>query len=101
MGGNEETAALGAEVASAVLTPLRFLERSAYVWRDRPAVVDGERAWTFAEHDERVRVPLNPRLAADEYAYIIEHSGAKVVVAHRPLEKALTPAIEKLGDAAP
>jgi fatty-acyl-CoA synthase len=143
MGGNEEIAALGAEVASAVLTPLRYLERSAYVWRDRPAVVDGERTWTFAEHDERVRraagavreelgikpgerlatllpntspmlelhyavpgvggvlVPLNTRLAADEYAYIIEHSGAKVVVAHRPLETALGPAIEKLGDAAP
>jgi fatty-acyl-CoA synthase len=143
MGGNEEIAALGAEVSSAVLTPLRFLERSAYVWRDRPAVVDGQRSWTFAEHNERVRrmagavrgelgigagerlatllpntspmlelhyavpgvggvlVPLNTRLASDEYAYILEHSGAKVVVAHRPLEKALGPALETLGDAAP
>ena len=46
---------LGAEVSSSVLTPLRFLERSARVWEDRPAVVDGERTWTYAEHDERVR----------------------------------------------
>src|SRR4051794_41237036 len=46
---------LGAEVSSSVLTPLRFLERSARVWRDRPAGVDGDRAWTYAEHDERVR----------------------------------------------
>src|SRR6185503_4286873 len=39
----------------APLTPLSFLERSADVWADRPAVVDGERAWTYAEHHERVR----------------------------------------------
>src|SRR5207248_3569715 len=29
------------------------------------------------------------------------HSGAKAIVAHRPLEKALAPALEKLGDDAP
>ena len=29
------------DVASSVLTPLRFLERSAQVWADRPAVVSG------------------------------------------------------------
>ena len=34
---------LGAEVSSSVLTPLRFLERSAAVWKDRPAVVSGKR----------------------------------------------------------
>jgi fatty-acyl-CoA synthase len=39
----------------APLTPLSFLERSADVWAERPAVVDGERAWTYAEHHERVR----------------------------------------------
>jgi fatty-acyl-CoA synthase len=38
----------------APLTPLSFLERSADVWAERPAVVDGERAWTYAEHHERV-----------------------------------------------
>jgi non-ribosomal peptide synthetase component F len=55
MGRDQDIAALGAEVASAALTPLRYLERSVYVWRDRPAVVDGDRAWTYAEHHDRVR----------------------------------------------
>ena len=134
---------LGAEVSGSVLTPLRFLERSAAVWKDRPAVVSGKRTWTYAEHDERVRraagavrgelgiehgdrlavllpnvapmleltyavpgvggvlVPLNTRLASPEYAYILEHCGAKVLVAYRPLQKALDPALEELGDDAP
>src|ERR687888_2140527 len=43
------------DVSYAPLTPLSFLERSADVWADRPAVVDGERTWTYAEHHERVR----------------------------------------------
>ena len=134
---------LGAEVSSSVLTPLRYLERSAAVWENRPAVVSGKRSWTYAEHYERVRraaaavrhaldieavdrlavllpnvapmlelhyavpgvggvlVPLNTRLASAEYAYILEHCGAKVLVAYRPLQKALDPALEELGDDAP
>ena len=122
---------LGAEVSTSVLTPLRFLERSARVWKDRPAVVSGETTWTYAEHDERVRraaavvrdelgvgegdraalllpntapmleltyavpgargvlVPLNTRLAAPDYAYILEHSGAKVLIADRSFETVL------------
>ena len=136
-------AGLGAEVASAALTPLRFLERSAGVWRDRPAVVSGGRSWTYREHEERVRraaavvreelgieagdrlalllpnvapmlelhyavpgvggvlVPLNTRLAGPEYAYILEHCGAKAIIAYRPLEQALGEALEELGDDAP
>src|SRR5215217_3403718 len=130
MGTKEELSIeeLGAEVSSSVLTPLRFLERSARVWRDRPAVVDGKQSWTYAEHDERVRraaaavrdaleigegdrvavllpnvhsmlelhyavpgvggvlVPLNTRLADKEYDYILEHCGAKVLVADRELD---------------
>jgi fatty-acyl-CoA synthase len=116
------------EVSESVLTPLRFLERSAIVWAGRPAVRDGERAWTYAEHAERVAraagavrgelglqagdrlatllpnvspmlelhfavpgagavlVPFNTRLARDEYGYLLEHSGAKVLVADRSLE---------------
>ena len=116
---------LGAEVSTSVLTPLRFLERSARVWKDRPAVVSGKVTWTYAEHHDRVRraaamvreelgieegerlavllpnvapmleltyavpgvggvlVPLNTRLASPEYAYILEHCGAKVLVAYR------------------
>jgi fatty-acyl-CoA synthase len=119
------------DVSTSVLTPLRFLERSAQVWHDRPAVVSGDDAWTYAEHDERVRraaavvrdelgiapgervavllpnvapmleltyavpgaggvlVPLNTRLAAPEYAYILEHSGAKALVADRSFEDLL------------
>ena len=38
----------------APLTPLDFLSRSAYAWRDRIAVVDGERRFTYAEFRERV-----------------------------------------------
>jgi fatty-acyl-CoA synthase len=113
---------MGHDVAESVLTPLRFLERSAQVWAQRPAVVSGERAFTYAEHHERIRrlagalrelgvepgdrvatllpnvhamlelhyavpgigavlVPLNTRLTADDYAYIVEHSGARLVFA--------------------
>src|SRR5215210_4801755 len=131
------------EVSTSVMTPLRFLERSASVWRDRPAVVSGKQTWNYAEHHERVRraaavvrhelgieagdrlavllpnvapmlelhfavpgvggvlVPRNTRLASPEYAYILEHCGAKVLVAYRALQKALDPALQELGDDAP
>src|SRR4051795_4714933 len=134
---------LGAQVAGSTLTPLRYLERSASVWRERPAVVAGGHTWSYGEHHERVRraagalreglgiepgdrlavllpnvapmlelhyavpgvggvlVPLNTRLASAEYAYILEHCGARVVVAYRPLHVALDPALEELGDDAP
>src|SRR5688572_8280200 len=123
------------DVASSLLTPLRFLERSAQVWADRPAVVSGDRGFTYAEHHERIRklagalrelgiepgdrvatllpnvhamlelhyavpgigavlVPLNTRLTADDYAYILDHSGAKLVVVAPELR-------EQLGDGAP
>jgi fatty-acyl-CoA synthase len=122
------------------LTPLAFLERSADVWAGRPAVRDGERAWTYAEHHERVRraagalraelaigagdrvatllpnvapmlelhyavpgaggvlVPLNTRLAAAEYAFILEHSGATAVVATTALRAPLDEALAQLSD---
>ncbi|HWK29595.1 MAG TPA: AMP-binding protein [Solirubrobacter sp.] len=114
-------------VSDAPLTPLSFLERSAHVWADRPAVVDGARRWTYAEHADRVRrlaaaldlrpgervatllpnvapmlelhyavpgaggvlVPMNTRLTAADYAYILEHSGASRVFATRALQDAL------------
>ena len=38
----------------APLSPLSFLLRSAGVWRDRTAVIDGDRRWTYAEHLDRV-----------------------------------------------
>jgi fatty-acyl-CoA synthase len=37
------------------LTPLEFLERSAFVFRDRVAVVDGELRFTYAEMSQRVQ----------------------------------------------
>ena len=136
MGTKEELSIeeLGAEVSTSVLTPLRFLERSAACGEDRPAVVDGKQTWTYAEHDERVRraaaavrdeleigegdrvAVLLPNVALDaraalrrprrrrragpaqhaprrdpEYDYILEHCGAKVLVADRELQKALDP----------
>src|SRR5436190_8820120 len=125
------------------LSPISFLERSATVWAQRPAVRYRDRQWTYAEHHERVRsaagalraqleirigdrvatllpnipamlelhyavpgtggilVPMNTRLAADEYAYILEHSGASAVVAYRPLAHVLDAAVAQLGDTAP
>src|SRR4051812_36691999 len=43
------------DVAESVLTPLRFLERSAQVWAGRPAVATGGRTFTYGEHHDRVR----------------------------------------------
>ncbi len=37
------------------LTPLSFLERNAYVFPDKTAVVHGERRYTYAQLQERVR----------------------------------------------
>ena len=130
-------------VSDTPLTPLAFLERSAAVWAERPAVRDGDRVWTYAAHHERVRrlagalagdlgvapgdrvaallpnvsallelhyavpgvggvlVPLNTRLAAGDYAYIVEHSGASVVVAATALREPLEDALAQLGAAAP
>jgi len=106
----------------AELTPTDFLMRSAMVFRDRPAIVDGNRRFSYGEFHDRARrltgllaglgvtpgdrvaalclnshvmlelhhgvplrgavlVPLNTRLLARELAYIVEHSGARVLVA--------------------
>jgi fatty-acyl-CoA synthase len=125
-------------VSDSVLTPLAFLERSAYVWARRTAVRDGERRWTYAQHADRVRkaagvlrdrlgvtpgdrvatllpnvvgmlelhyavpgaggvlVPLNTRLAAAEYTYVLDHSGASVVFASADLRPTLTTALADL-----
>lgn len=109
-------------ISTTPLTPLSYLERSARVWPDKTAVIDGDRQWTYAELGAEVQylakalqrmgvgpgdrvafvlpniaemlmahfaVPLaggvlvavNTRLAAPEVHYILEHSGAAVVVA--------------------
>jgi fatty-acyl-CoA synthase len=130
-------------VSDAPLTPVAFLERSADVWAERPAVRDGRRSWTYAEHHERVRrlagglgvelgiragdrvaallpnvapmlelhyavpasnavlVPLNTRLSGAEYAYILEHCGASVVIAATTLRAPLEEALVQLGAPGP
>ena len=107
----------------APLTPLEFFRRARRVYRDREAVVDGQRRFTYAEFADRcdrwsgalrelgvgpgdrvaciapnsyanleafyaipqlgaIIVPINYRLTADDFAYILNHSGAKVVCVH-------------------
>src|SRR4029450_942203 len=44
-----------------------------------------------------VIVPINYRLTADDFAYLITHSGAKVVCAHPDL----IPAVERIRDQLP
>jgi fatty-acyl-CoA synthase len=55
MPDHRRTSSPADSVSDTPLTPLRFLERSADVWAGRPAVRDGRRAWTYAEHADRVR----------------------------------------------
>ena len=38
------------------LTPLDFLARSAFVYRDKIAVVDGERRFTYDEFNQRIHL---------------------------------------------
>ena len=103
------------------LSPLSFLDRSAAVYPNKPAVIYNDTTYTYAEFDERVNrlagalrqagvrkgdrvafmvpnippmleghygpmrlgavlVAINIRLSAREIAYILNHSGAKVLV---------------------
>ncbi len=55
MVGDMPSAPARDSVADAPLTPLSFLLRSADVWAGRPALTDGVRARTYAEHHDRVR----------------------------------------------
>src|SRR6187402_2626514 len=72
------------------LTPLEFARRARSLYGDRLAVVDGDLRLTHAQLESfyavpqlgGVVVPLNYRLTADDFAYMIAHSGAKVVCAH-------------------
>ena len=108
-------------VSYAQLLPLSFLERSALVYPDKPAVIHGDRVYNYAQFHDRVKrlgsalqaagvgqgdrvailapnipamleamfgpmrvgavlVPLNIRLSPREIAYILDHSGAKVLI---------------------
>lgn len=51
------------------LTPLRFLERSAEVFPDRPAIVHGSRVWSYEQFERDVRrfaTALLPLLAGSD-----------------------------------
>lgn len=50
-----DAAAAAVPVNRTELTPLLFLERSAHVYAQRPAVVYGSRRFTYAEFGDRVR----------------------------------------------
>ena len=117
---DEESAVREREPWFSRLSPVGFLERTAMVYPDKPAVVYGDARYTYAELAERVRrlasgllsaglqygdriaflcpntppmleahfavpmaggvlVPINIRLAAEEIAYILDHSGARLL----------------------
>jgi fatty-acyl-CoA synthase len=112
------------------LTPLSFLARSAAVYRDKVAVLDGNRRFAYAEFAERcqrlasalsragvapgdrvavlspnspaalephfgvplagaVLVMLNYRLQPGELAWILNHSGAKLLIVDREYAAAI------------
>ncbi|MFT4040788.1 MAG: acyl--CoA ligase family protein [Thermomicrobiales bacterium] len=65
-----------AEVYRSHLTPLRFLQRSADVFRQKPAIVYGDRSWTYPELNERVHRLASALTAAgvqhgDRVAYLV------------------------------
>ncbi len=82
------------------LTPLDFARRARKLYGQREAVIDGDLRLTYAQFLDRcdrwssalqrlavpqigaVLVPLNYRLTADDFVYLINHSGARVVCAH-------------------
>jgi fatty-acyl-CoA synthase len=119
------------------LTPLDFLARSAFVYRDQIAVVDGERKFTYGEFNRRVHqlasslsrvgiepgdrvavlapntptalephfgvplagavlVMLNTRLQASELAWILNHCGAKALIADPQLLPVVEPVLDDL-----
>ena len=127
------------EVSDTALTPLSFLERSAMVFPNRPAIRYRDRTVSYAEmadHATRlaralqaagirpgdrvaylcpnlpemliahfgvplaggVLVAINTRLAPEEIRYILEHSGARVLVADTELLAPLTGVVADLRD---
>lgn len=68
------------------LTPLSYLERSARVWPDKTAVIDGDRRWTYAELGAEVqylaralqRMGVGP---GDRVAFVLPNI-AEMLMAH-------------------
>ncbi|MGH2558149.1 MAG: long-chain-fatty-acid--CoA ligase [Thermomicrobiales bacterium] len=125
------------EVYRSYLTPFRFLQRSAYIFRAKPAIVYGDRSWTYPEVEARVHrlasalrgigvetgdrvaallpnippmleahfgvplsggilVAINSRLRCDEVCYILNHSGAKVLIVDTELAATVEPILDQL-----
>ena len=128
----------GNNVSFENLNPASFLERSAFVYPDKPAVVYNGHVTTYAQYHERCRrlaaalrkvgvgkgdrvaflspnvpamleayfgplgigavlVVLNTRLSSGEIAYILEHSGSKVLI----FDSELAPTVKGFKDEAP
>ena len=122
------------------LTPLAFLDRSVSVFRDRIAIVDGDRRYSYTEFGQRVWrlahalraagidagervavlapnsaamieahfgipllgaviVPINTRLSRDEVAYILDHSGASLLLAGNEFAATVAGAFQQAGRA--
>src|SRR5437773_2429235 len=120
------------------LTPLGFLARSAAVYPDKLAVIDGDRRFTYREFYARCRrfadalrrrgigpgdtvavmapnvpalleahygVPmtgavlntLNYRLDPASIAFILQHGGAKLLIADREFGSIVKPALQQFG----
>src|SRR5829696_7575569 len=54
MGEREGALNVGEKVYRSELTPVDFLRRSAYMFPDKPAVVYGDRRYTYRDLEERV-----------------------------------------------
>src|SRR6266576_5048371 len=121
----------------AALTPLDFLARSAFVYPDKIAVVDGDKTYTYREFNERIHrlasaltrigiepgdrvavlapntitalephfavplagavlVMLNTRLQTAELAWILNHCGAKALIADPQLLPILQPVMDQV-----
>ena len=122
---------------NSALTPLDFLARSAFVYGDKIAAVDGDRSITYSEFNQRIHrlasalsrigvepgdrvavlapntltalephfavplvgavlVMLNTRLQTAELAWILNHCGAKVLIADPQLLPCVQPALDDL-----
>ncbi len=116
-----DTARVPKKVSRTELNPVDLLERAAFVYPDKVALVHGERRYTYAALGERawrlanalraaglekgdrvatllpnspamleahfgvpaaggILVTVNTRLSSDEIAYILEHSGSRVLL---------------------
>jgi fatty-acyl-CoA synthase len=125
------------EVYKSYLTPLRFLQRSASVFREKVAIIHGDEQITYPQFASRVNrlasalraagvqqgdrvavllpnipemleanfgvplsggvlVAINTRLKTDEIVYILNHSGATVLIVDSELASLLEPGLKDI-----